>query len=107
MTLRTEQQRKDLCADCPVARVADSVGDSCTLLIIRDLMDGPKRYTDLETSLHGISSRTLTKKLRGLETDGLVTKKQTATRVEYRLTKKGAALQEVVDAMRSYGKRYL
>lgn len=104
MTLRTAQQRKDLCTDCPVARVADSLGDSCTILIIRDLMTGPKRYSELGTSLRGISSRTLAKKLKGLEEDGLV---QNSPKTGYALTKKGAALQGVVDAMRAYGKKYL
>ena len=107
MTLRTAQQRKDLCKECPVARVADTLGDSCTLLIIRDLLHGPKRYSDLETSLRGISSRTLTKKLALLVEEGLIVKKHTSLRIEYSLTKKGAALQDVVDAMRLYGKKYL
>jgi DNA-binding HxlR family transcriptional regulator len=104
MTLRTAQQRADLCVGCPVARVADSLGDSCTILIIRDLMTGPKRYSELETSLRGISSRTLAKKLKNLEEDGLV---QNKSKAGYALTKKGAALQGIVDAMRSYGKKYL
>jgi DNA-binding HxlR family transcriptional regulator len=107
MTLRTAQQRKDLCKECPVARVADTLGDSCTLLIIRDLLNGPRRYSDLEASLRGISSRTLTNKLAYLTKEGLITKKNIALRAEYRLTKKGAALQNVVNAMRLYGKKYL
>jgi DNA-binding HxlR family transcriptional regulator len=109
MSLRTAQQRKDICS-CPVARVADRLGDSCTLLIIRDLMAGPKRYRDLSDSLAGISSRTLSKKLKCLEDDGIIERAEYAEhppRAEYRLTKKGAALHGVVDAMRSYGKKYL
>ncbi len=104
MTLRTAQQRKDLCADCPIARVADNLGDSCTLLIIRDLMTGPKRFTELQTSLRGISSRTLTNKLKSLEKDALIRQREKGG---YTLTKKGLALQGVLDAMRAYGKKYL
>lgn len=104
MTLRTAQQRKDLCADCPIARVADNLGDSCTLLIIRDLMEGPKRFTELQTSLRGISSRTLTNKLKSLEKDALI---QQRVKGGYALTRKGLALQGVLDAMRAYGKKYL
>ncbi len=108
--LRTAQQRKDICADCPVARVADLVGDSCSLLIIRDLMEGAKRYSDLEQSLAGISSRTLSKKLDILEREKMLKRREVRgkpNRVEYSLTPKGRAFQGVVDAMRSYGKKYL
>ena len=109
MTLRTAQ-REEICETCPVAKVADRFGDSYTLLIVRDLMEGPKRYGQLEESLSGISSRTLCKKLKALEDEGLITRneyRERPPRVDYELTKKGAALQGVVDAMRSYGKKYL
>lgn len=109
MTLRTLQQKKDLCPGCPVARVADILGDSCSLLIVRDLMGAPKRFSELETSLKGISTRTLTNKLKQLEQEGLVIRNEyeKPQRVEYALSKKGAALDDVLDAMRSYGKKYL
>lgn len=110
MMLRTAQQKRELCKDCPVARVADQIGDSCSLLIIRDLIEGPKRYGDLAASLAGVSSRTLTKKLKMLEVDRLIERKEYREhppRVVYRLTKKGAALESIVNAMRNYGKKYL
>lgn len=109
MTLRTLQQKKDLCADCPVARVADILGDSCSLLIVRDLMNAPKRFSQLEESLKGISTRTLALKLKALERDGIIARHEYAhpQRVEYALSKKGAALHVVIDAMRAYGKKYL
>lgn len=103
MMLRTAEQRKNLCSSCPVARTADLLGDSCTLLIVRDLLSKPRRFGDLEESLSGISSRTLTNKLKRLEQEGLVQHKE----FEYTLTKKGAAFQGVVEAMRKYGKKYL
>ncbi len=103
MMLRTAQQRKTLCKECPVARVADLVGDSCSLLILRDLLERPQRFGDLEKSLSGISTRTLTNKLKRLEEEGLVTHKK----FNYTLTKKGSALHDVVEAMRKYGKKYL
>lgn len=107
--LRTKQQRDELCAECPVARVADLVGDTCSLLILRDLLDGPRRFSELEASL-GISTRTLTLKLRSLQKEGFIRRKELKSapaRVEYRLTRKGEAFHAVVDAMRSYGKKYL
>jgi len=101
--LRTARQRKELCKECPVARVADLLGDSCSLLIVRDLMEKPRRFGDLQESLSGISTRTLTNKLRQLEADALIKK----SGFRYTMTKKGAALEEILDAMRAYGKKYL
>ncbi len=100
--LRTEKQRKALCRECPVARVADLVGDSCSILILRDLLEGPRRFGELQESLAGISSRTLTLKLKRLEQERLITHG-----AGYKLTKKGTALHKIVDAMRAYGKTYL
>ncbi|QQG38350.1 MAG: helix-turn-helix transcriptional regulator [Candidatus Kaiserbacteria bacterium] len=107
--LRTKKQREDLCADCPVARVADLLGDACSLLVVRDLLDGPRRFGHLDESL-GMSTRTLTKTLRRLERRGLVARtalKRLPPYVEYRLTSQGRALRKVVDEMRTYGKKYL
>ena len=101
--LRTESQRTELCKDCPVARVADLLGDSCSLLIVRDLMEAPRRFGELQESLSGISTRTLTNKLRQLEKESLIKKKG----FHYTATKKGAALEKIIDAMRAYGKKYL
>ena len=107
--LRTKSQRVKLCPSCPVARVADLLGDPCSLLIVRDLIDKPRRFGELEDSLGGISSRTLTKTLRRLEKDRLVVRKRFTkpVRFHYELTRKGKAFQKVVDAMRAYGKKYL
>ena len=106
---RTARQRKTICKNCPVAKTADLLGDSCSILIVRDLLLRPRRFGDLQTSLAGVSSRTLSNKLKMLEEEGLIVKKHEARppRVEYKLTRKGAAFNDVVEAMRSYGKRYL
>ena len=103
MMLRTAQQRKVLCSTCPIAKAADLVGDSHTILIVRDLLDKPRHFCELERSLEGISTRTLTNKLKRLETEGLV-----KSCIEgYRLTDKGIGLKELIADMRSYGKKYL
>jgi DNA-binding HxlR family transcriptional regulator len=109
MMLRTAQQRKVLCRSCGVAKVADLVGDACSLLVMRDLLERPRRFGELQTSLAGISSRTLTNKLKLLEREGLIVHKKisASSRSRYCLTTKGAAFQEVVEAMRRYGKKYL
>jgi DNA-binding HxlR family transcriptional regulator len=100
--LRTERQRKELCKDCPIARVADIIGDPCSLLVLRDLLESPHRFGELNESL-GMSTRTLTKTLRRLQECGFV-KLHT---LEYALTPKGRGLKKVIGEMRSYGKKYL
>lgn len=108
--LRTQRQRKVICRDCPVARVADVVGDSVSLLMLRDLLVKPRRFGDFEMSLSGISSRTIASKLKKLESDGLIRRdmsKKLLPKGDYRLTPKGRALETIVEAMRLYGKKYL
>lgn len=102
MTLRTPKQRKELCSACPIAKVADLIGDPCSLLVLRDLLDGPKRFGELDESL-GMSTRTLTKTLRRLEDCGFLVRKE----FEYTLTAKGRALKKTLGEMRAYGKKYL
>ena len=93
---------------CPIGEVIALVGDSCSLLIVRDLLEGPKRFSELESSLT-VSTRTLAKKLKLLEHEKIVMRKENreAACVQYTLTKKGGAFQGVVDSMRAYGKKYL
>jgi DNA-binding HxlR family transcriptional regulator len=119
--LRTKAQEDTLCKTCPLAKTANLVGDSCVLLIIRDLLSGPKRFSNLEASLTGISTRTLTNKLKMLEEKDIVKKvttkgrtghdsaesKKGAPHTEYTLTKKGLGLNDITIAMRAYGKKYL
>lgn len=95
---------------CPIAQVADIVGDYCTVLIIRDLVGGAKRFGELERSLAGVSTRTLVKKLKILEGHGMVRReefRERPPRVEYSLTGKGRQLSSITKAMKAYGERYL
>jgi len=95
---------------CPVARTAEIISGKWTLLIIRDLAAGVKRFNQLERSLHGISPKTLSERLRSLEEEGIVLRQTFAEvppRVEYTLTTKGYDLVQVVESMRTYGKRWL
>lgn len=100
--LRTETQRKN-CQDCPVGKAADLIGDTPSLLIVRDLLQGPQRFCDLEKTL-GVSTRTLTLKLKRLEKEGFVSPHAHST--PYTLTKKGKALKPVIDALRKFGARH-
>jgi DNA-binding HxlR family transcriptional regulator len=97
-------------AACPVLATAQIVSGKWTLLMLRDLAEGPRRFSQLQRSLAGISPRTLSIRLRALEDEGIVERREFAEmppRVEYRLTPKGAALAPIVDAMRDYGSRWL
>ena len=95
---------------CPVARTAEIISGKWTLLIIRDLASGVKRFNQLERSLQGISPKTLSERLRTLEEEGIVARQTFAEvppRVEYSLTEKGHDLVCVIENMRNYGKRWL
>jgi DNA-binding HxlR family transcriptional regulator len=95
---------------CPVLATARIVSGKWTLLILRDLSVGPRRFTQLERSLAGISPRTLSSRLRTLEEEGVVERReycQVPPRVEYELTSRGMDLLPIIDAMRDYGERWL
>jgi DNA-binding HxlR family transcriptional regulator len=93
---------------CSVARTLERVGDRWSLLVIRDLITGPKRFTDLMDRLGGITPKTLTQRLRELEDDGIVAADREAGRREvwYRLTPVGADLGPVIDSLNWWGLRH-
>jgi DNA-binding HxlR family transcriptional regulator len=95
---------------CPVARTAEIISGKWTLLIIRDLATGTKRFSQLERSLHGISPKTLSERLCSLEHEGIIRRQTFAEvppKVEYTLTDKGQDLVALIETMRSYGRRWL
>ena len=93
---------------CLVARALERVGDRWSLLVIRDLLTGAKRFTDLMDRLGGITPKTLSQRLRELEDEGLVTadRKPGRREVWYRLTPAGADLGPVIDALNWWGLRH-
>lgn len=95
---------------CPVEATARIVSGKWTLVLLRDLAEGPRRFSELQRSLEGISPRTLSLRLRALEHAGVLVRSESAgvpPRVEYRLTDKGDDLLPIVEAMREYGSRWL
>ena len=93
-----------------MCRTAEVISGKWTLLIIRDLADDSLRFCELERSLAGISPRTLSLRLRGLEEAEIVERRtypEVPPRVEYALTDKGKALVPLIEDMRSYGRRWL
>jgi DNA-binding HxlR family transcriptional regulator len=95
---------------CAVAATAEIVGAKWTALLVHDLSEGPRRFSELERSCQGISPRTLAERLRALEADGILERQsyaETPPRVEYRLTEKGESLLPISDAMRAFGHDWL
>jgi DNA-binding HxlR family transcriptional regulator/putative sterol carrier protein len=91
---------------CPTARTLDVVGERWTLLIVRDLLMGPKRYTDLRGGLPGIATDILTARLRTLEEAGFVRRRELprpAPATVYELTDRGRGLGLVVLALGQVG----
>ena len=91
---------------CPVAGALQLIGDKWTLLVVRDLVGGARRTTELLEGLFPISSRTLVDRLRDMEADGLVERMdygENPPHVEYRLTERGLLLLPLVDALRATG----
>lgn len=95
---------------CPLARAAAIVGSRWTLLILRDLSGGSRRFGELQASLIGISPKTLSDRLKTLERQGVVRRsahRGAPVRVTYELTTKGKGLLPVLDSLRIYGENYL
>ncbi|WP_102143729.1 winged helix-turn-helix transcriptional regulator [Mycobacterium hubeiense] len=95
---------------CALAKSLDLVGDRWSLLIVRDLLDGPKRYGDLLAGLKPIATDMLAGRLRDLEKHGLVRKRslpKPATGSVYELTDDGRALEDVVNAFARWGRHLL
>jgi DNA-binding HxlR family transcriptional regulator len=93
---------------CMTARALEEVGERWSLLVVRDLMLGPRRFTDLARSLGGITPTRLTDRLRSLEAADVVVREEAAAgrEVWYRLTEAGEELRPVVEALGSWGFRY-
>jgi len=95
---------------CAVARGLDVIGDRWTLLLVRDLLLGPKRYKDLLDGLPGIGTNLLADRLRELEAAGLIERTvlpPPAGSTVYLLTEAGQALEPAVIALGRWGARFL
>lgn len=100
--------KKELPA-CPVETTLMLISDRWKVLILRDLMDGTKRFGELKNSIGNISQKVLTSNLRAMEESGLLTRKvypEVPPRVEYTLTETGYSLSPILDAMKVWGSNY-
>ncbi len=93
---------------CPAARALEKVGEKWALLIVRDLLQGPQRFSDLLSYLNNITPKWLTLRLRDLEKEGIVERDCQAGRREvwYRLTRAGRDLGPVIEALVAWGLRH-
>lgn len=94
---------------CPVETTLQLIGDRWKVLIIRDLLDGPKRFGELKKSVGAITQKVLTAQLRAMEANGLLTRTAYAEvppRVEYALTDTGRSLRPILEAMGAWGQSY-
>ena len=95
---------------CALARTLDVAGDRWTLLIARELVPGPRRFTDLIDGLPGISRKLLTERLRALEQEGIIARRELpppAARQVYELTDDGRDLAEAMGPLIAWGVRRL
>lgn len=93
---------------CPVEKAIKIIGGKWTILILRDLFTGTKRFGELRKSLIGVSPKTLSGRLRYLEKEGIVARKvfpEVPPRVEYALTKRGKSLGAIIESMRRWGEK--
>ncbi|MEU9169777.1 winged helix-turn-helix transcriptional regulator [Streptomyces sp. NPDC048420] len=91
---------------CSAARALDLVGDRWTLLIVRELLAGPRRYTDLHADLPGVSTDVLASRLKDMERDGLTTRRRLpppGAAYVYELTPRGRELLPVLQALGTWG----
>lgn len=95
---------------CPVARSLELVGERWTLLVVRDLLAGPRKFQDLEQSLPGIAPTVLSDRLKLMEDHGLIERRfysEHPPRAEYLLTNKGRELGLVVGALAHWGSKHV
>ena len=95
--------------ECPVATTVQLIGSKWKLLILRNLMQRPWRFNELQRSLEGISQKVLTSSLRSMEQDGIVVRTvydEVPPHVEYSLSELGESMRPVIAAMEQWGTAY-
>ena len=102
-------QTSDAYPACPVETTLTLIGNKWKVIILRDLLSGTKRFSELKRTLNGVSQKVLTTQLRAMEADGLVHREvfaEVPPRVEYSLTELGRSLKPILDAMVEWGTAY-
>ena len=102
-------EMKDKLPACPVEVTLQLIGTKWKVLIIRELLESTKRFSELQRSIGGVSQKVLTANLRAMEECGLVNRKvyaEVPPRVEYSLTDLGRSLKSVLNVMVEWGEGY-
>ena len=102
-------KKKDELPDCPVATTVSLIGSKWKLLIIRNLLNRPWRFNELQKDLEGISQKVLTDSLRSMEADEIITRTvfpEVPPRVEYALSPLGESLRPIINSMAEWGAEY-
>ena len=102
-------RKKDELPECPVATTISLIGSKWKLLILRNLLARPFRFSELLKDLDGISQKVLTSSLRSMEEDRIIERRiisERPLRVEYRLSEIGESMREIIAAMESFGIEY-
>ena len=100
---------KEELPECPVATTVQLIGNKWKLLIIRNLLKAPQRFTELKNGVPSISKKVLSENLRAMEEDGIISRTvyaEVPPRVEYALTDIGRSLLQPMDDMAAWGERY-
>lgn len=100
---------KDEMPFCPVAVTVGLIGSKWKLLIMRNLLAKPNRFTELRNTIPGISQKVLTDNLRSMEQDGIIIRTvypEVPPRVEYSLSELGHTMRPVISAMEQWGNGY-
>jgi DNA-binding HxlR family transcriptional regulator len=109
MATRTMNATHDV-TSCAVAACTEILGAKWTALLVHDLSEGARRFSELEAACPGISPRTLSERLRTLESEDVVERRsypESPPRVEYELTEKGRDLLPIIEEMRRFGHTWL
>ena len=101
--------KAELLPECPVATTVQLIGNKWKLLIIRNLLQRPWRFNELQKSLDGVSQKVLTDSLRSMEADGIITRTvyaEVPPRVEYALSELGDSMRPILESMHTWGENY-
>lgn len=97
------QDRKSYAQICPISTALDVIGDRWTPLLLRELLGGPARFSELEDGLQGVAKNLLTSRLRRLESDGIIERVSVHGATLYALTEQGAAIRPTLEELGFWG----
>jgi DNA-binding HxlR family transcriptional regulator len=92
---------------CPLALASEIVGERWTPLVLREIMLGARRFNDIHRGVPRMSPALLSRRLRRLESAGIVERRRVAGRIEYQLTEAGKELRHAIESLARWGKRWL